>query len=72
MVELVAALVILTMALIALIAIRPTLTRTHGGKLLAFIALFVLPVASTRAGFTLHYAVSVHTSCQWIARSRSQ
>ena len=61
MVELVATLVVLTMSLIGLVAAKPELTRTHGGKVLAFIALFILPVASTRAGFTLHYASTKET-----------
>jgi len=55
MVELVATLVILTMGLILLVRVKPELTRTQGGKMLAFVALFVLPVASMRAGFTLHF-----------------
>ena len=55
MVEFVATLVILTIALVVLIWRRPELTRTQGGKLLAFVALFVLPIASVRAGFRLHF-----------------
>lgn len=53
--EPVAILVLLTMGLIVLIAARPELTRSQGGKALAFIALFVMPIASIRAGFDLHY-----------------
>lgn len=62
MVELVAILVILTIGLILLIAFRPALTRTQGGKILAFVALFVLPVASMRAGFRLHFESTKETS----------
>jgi len=67
MVELVASLVILTIGLILLIAFRRALTRTQGGKILAFVALFVLPLASMRAGFNLHFqdtkSVSFCLSC---------
>ena len=67
MVELVAILVILTIGLILLIAFRPALSRTQGGKILAFVALFVLPVASMRAGLSLHFeqtkTVSFCLSC---------
>lgn len=55
MVELVATLVVVTIGLILLLFLKPGLTRTQGGKLLAVIALFVLPVASLRAGFRLHF-----------------
>lgn len=60
--ELVATLVFLTIGLIALIYVRPSLTRTQGGKILAFIALFVLPVVSVRSGFLLHYEATKSTS----------
>ncbi len=60
--ELVATLVLLTIGLIVLIYVRPTLTRTQGGKVLVFIALFVLPVASIRSGFRLHFEATKTTS----------
>ena len=60
--ELVATLVALTIAIIVLIYVKPSLTRTQGGKLLAFIALFVLPVASIRSGFRLHFEATKTTS----------
>lgn len=62
MVELVAILVLLTMALIALIALRPTLTRTPGGKALVFVAFFVFPLASMRAGLNIHFESTKQTS----------
>ena len=67
MVELVATLIILTIGLVLLILFRPELTRTQGGKILAFVALLVLPVASMRAGLNLHFektkSVSFCLSC---------
>ncbi len=67
MVELLATFVILTIALILLIAFRPELTTSQGGKILAFVVLLVLPVASMRAGFSLHFeatkTVSFCLSC---------
>ncbi len=67
MVELLATLVILTIGLILLIAFKPELTRSQGGKILAFVVLLVLPVASMRAGFRLHFeatkTVSFCLSC---------
>lgn len=61
-IQLVATLVLLTIALVALLYARPTLTRTRGGKALAFIALFVLPVASIYNGFQLHFEATKTTS----------
>lgn len=60
--EPVAILLLLTIALILLVAAQPSLTRTRGGKALAFVALFALPVASVRAGFNLHYESTKSTS----------
>lgn len=60
--ELVATLALLTIALVGLIYARPSLVRTRGGKLLAFIALFVLPIASARSGFSLHFEATKSTS----------
>lgn len=61
MTELVATLIILTIALVLLIRFKPELTRTQGGKMFAFVALFVLPVATMRAGFTLHFESTKET-----------
>jgi len=60
--ELVATLIVLTIGLIGLIYVRPSLTRTQGGKLLAFIALFVLPIATVRNGFRVHFEATKTTS----------
>lgn len=53
--ELVATLVVLTIMMVLLIYFRPSLVRTPGGKLLAFISLCLLPLASMRSGFLLHF-----------------
>lgn len=44
-------LVALALVLVVLVAIRAELTHARGGKILAFIALFVLPGLATWAGF---------------------
>lgn len=41
-------------ALILLVVLRPGLTAARGGKVLAFIALFILPVVATWIGTTNH------------------
>ena len=51
----------LTIALAALIAVRPNLTTTHGGKILAFVALVVLPVLSTVMAASNHLEHSKQT-----------
>lgn len=60
--EVVATLVLLTIALVGLVYARPSLTRTRGGKALAFIAVFILPVASMRYGLQLHFESTKTTS----------
>ncbi len=61
-VEPVAILVMLSMGVIVLLILRPTLIHSPGGRALAVIALFALPVASVRAGFNLHYESTKTTS----------
>jgi cytochrome c-type protein NapC len=42
----------ISIALAALVALRVELTRVHGGKILAFLALFILPSLATWAEFS--------------------
>lgn len=60
--EPVAVLVLLTIGLLVLLAVRPGLMRTPGGQALAVVALLALPIASVRAGFVLHYESTKATS----------
>lgn len=46
--------VFLTVGLAALPALRPELTRGRGGRVLAFVALFILPALLTAGGLTAH------------------
>ena len=48
-------------ALAVLMALRPELTRAHGGKILAFLALCVLPVLALWAGANEHLERSTST-----------
>ena len=51
----------LSALLVYTIMIRPDLAATRGGKMLAFISLFVLPVALAGAGVTTHIELSKRT-----------
>lgn len=59
----------ITIALIVLVAVRPSLTAARGGKILAFVAFFLLPVIVTYLGATSHlehakstqFCLSCHT-----------
>jgi cytochrome c-type protein NapC len=44
------AIALVTVALIALLALRPSLVQARGGKVLAFFCLFILPVLATGLG----------------------
>jgi len=59
--EFIAIVVLSTIGLIVLLLLRPSLIEARGGALLLFAALFVLPVASMRAGFRLHWEHSKST-----------
>ena len=52
----------LTGLLVYTIVLRPDLTTNRGGKMLAFIALFILPVALAAAGAQTHVELSKQTS----------
>jgi cytochrome c-type protein NapC len=46
--------IVITLALAALVVARVDLTRARGGKILAFLTLFVLPVLAVSMGFSEH------------------
>jgi len=57
-----AAFALMTVALIVLIILRPSLTAARGGKILAFMAFFILPVLTTTIGTSTHLEQSKSTS----------
>jgi cytochrome c-type protein NapC len=54
-------LILVAVCLIGLLLYRPSLTAVQGGKILAFIAFFILPVAATVFGTSLHLQHSKST-----------
>ena len=44
----------LSLALAVIVGFRPNITRTRSGKMVAFVALLVLPVVATWGGFEEH------------------
>ena len=62
-------LIILSIILIGLLVVRPSLTAVRGGKILAFIALFILPITALVLGSAVHleqakstaFCLSCHT-----------
>lgn len=59
--EALVAVVLVTIALIALVVLRPSLTAARGGKILAFLAFLVLPVLATAMGLSAHVEQSKST-----------
>src|SRR5688572_28874891 len=57
----VAAMLVAGIALAGLLVLRPGLTAARGGKVLAFVAFFVLPGAALWAGYQLHMEHSKST-----------
>ena len=53
--------VTITVLLISLLMLRPTLTVAQGGKLLAFLAFFILPIVATVLGVSIHLKNSTST-----------
>ena len=53
--------VLLTIVLIGLVAIRPSLMTARGGKILAFIAFFIMPIVATVFGASIHLTHSKST-----------
>lgn len=54
-------LITLSIILIALLLRRPSLTAAQGGKMLAFIAFFILPIVATVLGASIHLENSTST-----------
>jgi cytochrome c-type protein NapC len=59
--EVLAATVLVAVALIALVALRPSLTAARGGRILAFLAFLVLPLLATAMGLSAHMEQSKTT-----------
>ncbi len=59
--EAVAAVVLVAIALIALLVLRPSLTTVRGGRILAFLAFLVLPLLATAMGLSAHMEHSKST-----------
>jgi cytochrome c-type protein NapC len=57
----VATIIVLSIILIGLLLIRPTITTAQGGKILAFIAFFILPIVATVLGASIHLENSTST-----------
>jgi cytochrome c-type protein NapC len=55
-------LIILSVVLIGLLIVRPSLTAVTGGKILAFIALFILPISALALGSVAHLQHATSTS----------
>lgn len=56
------AVIVITIALIALLVIRPAITVTRGGKILAFVGLFIFPLLSGWMGYSAHVERSKSTN----------
>lgn len=59
--EALVAIVLVAIALVALVVLRPGLTATRGGKILAFLALAVIPGLATAMGLSAHMERSKST-----------
>jgi cytochrome c-type protein NapC len=59
--EVLVAVVLAAIALIALVVLRPSLTAVRGGKILAFLAFLVLPLLATAMGLSAHIEHSKST-----------
>ncbi len=59
--EVLAAIVLVAVALIALLVLRPSLTAARGGRILAFLAFLVLPGLATAFGLSVHMEQSKST-----------
>ncbi|HEX5719253.1 MAG TPA: NapC/NirT family cytochrome c [Thermoanaerobaculia bacterium] len=59
--EALAGVVLVAVALIALVALRPSLTAARGGRILAFLAFLVLPLLATGMGLSAHMEQSKTT-----------
>src|SRR5215468_10225251 len=65
------AIIVISVVLVALIVVRPGITVGKGGKILAFVSLFVFPILSGGAGISEHMERSKKTefclSCHTMA-----
>lgn len=57
----VATVIVLSIILIGLILLRPSITAAQGGKIFAFIAFFILPIVATVFGASIHLENSKST-----------
>ncbi len=57
----VATVIVLSIILIGLLLIRPSITAAQGGKIVAFIAFFILPIVATVLGASIHLENSTST-----------
>lgn len=57
----VSSVIFMSVALICLLLIRPSLTLAQGGRILAFIAFFILPILATGLGASIHLENSTST-----------
>jgi cytochrome c-type protein NapC len=57
----VAILVFLSVILIGLMLVRPSLTNVQGGKILTFVGFFILPIVATGLGAAIHLEHSTST-----------
>lgn len=55
------AVIVLSIILVSLILLRPSVTTAQGGKMLAFIAFFILPIVATVFGASIHLENSKST-----------
>ena len=60
--EFVAVVILATIGLIILLLVKPEFAIQRGGAVVLLLALFVLPIASMRAGFDLHWEHSKSTN----------
>jgi len=56
------AVLVLTIAVIAIVVLAPSVTVSRGGKILAFLALFIFPVLAVSLGYDHHMERSKQTS----------
>jgi nitrate/TMAO reductase-like tetraheme cytochrome c subunit len=54
-------LIVLSIILIGLLLIWPSITAAQGGKIVAFIAFFILPIVATILGASIHLENSKST-----------
>jgi cytochrome c-type protein NapC len=57
----VATVIVLTIILIGILLIRPSITAAQGGKIIAFLAFFLLPIVATVLGASIHLENSTST-----------